>query len=81
LTALLTARHGIGRSLARPMHHRRPTTQTLDRPGTTDKHGHTVARLVAASGPNALKGRLSGVAMTAGDEEDLFTTGARWDLS
>ena len=45
------------------------------------KHGHTVARLVAASGPNALKGRLSGVAMTAGDEKDLFTTGARWDLS
>jgi prevent-host-death family protein len=45
------------------------------------KHGHTVARLVAASGPNALKGQLSGVAMTAGDEKDLFTTGASWDLS
>ena len=45
------------------------------------KHGRTVVRLVAASGPNALKGRLSGVAMTAGDEEDVFTTGAGWDLS
>ena len=45
------------------------------------KHGHTVARLIAASGPNALKGRLRGVAMTAGDEDDLFTTGASWELS
>jgi prevent-host-death family protein len=45
------------------------------------KHGHTVARLVAATGPNALKGQLSGVAMTAADDEDLFTTGASWELS
>jgi hypothetical protein len=47
LTALLTARHGIGRSLARPMHHRRPTTQTLDRPGTTDKQGSKLVRWAA----------------------------------
>lgn len=46
------------------------------------KHGRTVARLVPATGPHALKGSLVGVAMTAGeDEEELFTTGARWDLS
>jgi prevent-host-death family protein len=45
------------------------------------KHGHTVARLVAASGPNALKGQLSGVAMSAADDEALFTTGASWELS
>lgn len=45
------------------------------------KHGRTVARLVPATGPNALKGSLIGVAMTAGREEDLFTTGASWDLT
>ncbi len=45
------------------------------------KHGRTVARLVPATGPHALKGSLIGVAMTAGEDEDLFTTGAAWDLS
>jgi antitoxin (DNA-binding transcriptional repressor) of toxin-antitoxin stability system len=44
------------------------------------KHGRTVARLVAAGGPNALKGQLTGVAMSAGDDEAVFTTGANWDL-
>jgi prevent-host-death family protein len=44
------------------------------------RHGRTVARLVAAKGPHALKGRLSGVAMSAADDDDLFTTGASWDL-
>lgn len=45
------------------------------------KHGRVVARLVPATGPHALKGRLSGVAMTAHKNEDsLFATGARWDL-
>ncbi|MGH9120176.1 MAG: type II toxin-antitoxin system Phd/YefM family antitoxin [Acidimicrobiales bacterium] len=44
------------------------------------KHGRTVARLVAATGPHALKGRLEGVAMTAADDDDLFTTGATWNL-
>ena len=44
------------------------------------KHGRTVARLVPAIGPHALKGSLIGIAMTAGHEEDLFTTGAMWDL-
>ncbi len=44
------------------------------------KHGRTVARLVPATGPHALKGSLIGVAMTAGEDEDLFTTGAAWDL-
>jgi len=45
------------------------------------KHGRTVARLVPAAGPHALKGSLVGVAMTAGREEDLFTTGASWELT
>ncbi len=44
------------------------------------KHGRTVARLVPAGGPHALKGSLSGVAMTVAEDEDLFTTGAAWDL-
>lgn len=45
------------------------------------KHGRVVARLVPATGPHALKGRLMGIAMTAGqDEEELFTTGATWDM-
>jgi len=44
------------------------------------KHGRTIARLVPAGGPHALKGRLSGAAMTAADDEDLFTTGAAWNL-
>ena len=44
------------------------------------KRGRTVARLVPASGPHALKGRLAGVAMTADDGDDLFTTGVAWDL-
>ncbi len=45
------------------------------------KHGRTIARLVPANGPHALKGRFAGVAASASDDEDLFTTGARWDLT
>jgi prevent-host-death family protein len=45
------------------------------------KHGRTVARLVAATGPHALKGRLAGMAMTAADEDQLFGTGEAWDAS
>jgi prevent-host-death family protein len=44
------------------------------------KHGHVVARLVPASGAQSLKGKLAGVAMTAAPEDDLFTTGAAWNL-
>lgn len=44
------------------------------------KHGRTVARLVPARGPHALKGSLAGVAMTAGRDEDLFSTGSSWEL-
>jgi prevent-host-death family protein len=45
------------------------------------KHGRIVARLVPASGPHALRGALVGVAMTAGSEEELFATGADWDVA
>jgi prevent-host-death family protein len=44
------------------------------------KHGRTVARLVPATGSRALKGLLTGVAMTAGSDEDLFSTGVAWNL-
>ncbi len=45
------------------------------------KHGHVVARLVPACGPHSLAGALTGVAMSAAAEEDLFTTGAPWNLA
>jgi antitoxin (DNA-binding transcriptional repressor) of toxin-antitoxin stability system len=45
------------------------------------KHGQTVARLVPASGPRSLKGRLTGMARTACADEDLFATGEKWNVS
>jgi prevent-host-death family protein len=44
------------------------------------KHGRTVARLVPATGPHALRGRFAGVARSVAEDEDLFGTGAAWDL-
>jgi len=44
------------------------------------KHGRIVARLVPAVGPQALRGAFAGVARTVADEEDLFSTGATWNL-
>ena len=44
------------------------------------KHGRVVARLVPATGPHALKGRLTGIAMTSASDEELYTTGTAWDL-
>ncbi len=45
------------------------------------KRGRTVARLVPVSGPHALRGSLVGVAITAASEEELFATGADWDVT
>lgn len=45
------------------------------------RHGMTVARLISARGPHSLKGRLAGVAMTAASDDELFTTGADWEVS
>lgn len=45
------------------------------------RHGRTVARLTALKGPHALEGRFTGVAMSAGSDDDLFSTGAPWQLS
>lgn len=44
------------------------------------KHGHVVARLVPAGGGGSLKGALTGVAISSADEENLFATGAIWNL-
>lgn len=44
------------------------------------KHGRTVARIVPAKGAHSLKGKLAGVARSAADDEELFTTGATWNL-
>jgi len=44
------------------------------------RHGRTVARLIPGSGPNALKSALVGVAISAGPEEALFSTDAKWEL-
>jgi prevent-host-death family protein len=43
------------------------------------RHGRPVARLVPASGPHALRGRFAGVAMSAADDEELFSTGVSWE--
>lgn len=43
------------------------------------KHGRLVARLVPATGPHALRGRLAGVARSAAADEELFSTGESWD--
>jgi prevent-host-death family protein len=45
------------------------------------KHGRIVARLVPATGAHSLKGSAAGVAVTAAEDDDLFTTGATWNLS
>jgi prevent-host-death family protein len=45
------------------------------------KHGLTVARLVPAYGARTLKGSFEGVAMTVGDERDLFSTDAPWNAA
>ena len=44
------------------------------------KHGRIVARLVPAVGPHALKGSLTGIAMTTSPDEDLYSTGLSWDV-
>jgi hypothetical protein len=40
-----------------------------------------VARLVPATGPNALKGKLAGIAISTAEDDELFSTGATWDLA
>ena len=44
------------------------------------KHGRTVARLVPATGPGALRGRFADVARSVDHGELLFSTGAEWEF-
>ena len=43
------------------------------------RRGRTVARIVPAVGPHALKGSLAGKAMSAAPDDDLFSTGETWE--
>ncbi len=43
------------------------------------KRGHPVARIVPIRGAASLRGTYAGVAASAAEEEDLFTTGVHWD--
>lgn len=44
------------------------------------KHGRTVARLVPATGAHGLRGRFAGRASSSPDDEELFGTGAAWEI-
>lgn len=44
------------------------------------KHGRTVARLVPARGPVALRGRFVDVAESVEDDEKLFTADPGWEF-
>jgi len=43
------------------------------------RHGRPVARLVPPSGARSLKGSFEGLAMSAVEDEQLFSTGERWN--
>lgn len=43
------------------------------------RRGRTIARLVPAGGPTALKDLMVGTAWTVDPDDDLFSTGVRWD--
>lgn len=45
------------------------------------RHGRSVARLVPAAGARSLKGSYSGQAMTAVEEEKLFSTDQPWNAA
>lgn len=45
------------------------------------RHGRPVARLVPAAGARTLKDSCAGQAMTAVDEDQLFSTGQPWNLA
>ena len=43
------------------------------------RRGRTIARLVPAGGPSALKDLMVGVARTVHPDDDLLSTGVRWE--
>jgi prevent-host-death family protein len=44
------------------------------------RHGRSVARLVPATGPHALRRAHAGLVTSVADDEDLFSTGITWNL-
>lgn len=44
------------------------------------RRGRTIARLVPAGGPHALKGSMVGIAASTASDEELFGTGASWSV-
>jgi prevent-host-death family protein len=44
------------------------------------RHGLLIARLVPARGAHALRSRMAGIAMSNADDQELFSTGATWEL-
>ena len=44
------------------------------------RHGVPVARLAPARGAHALKGQFAGSARSNAADDELFSTGAAWDL-
>ncbi len=58
----------------------------LDRVATGEeveitKRGRVIARLVPATGPQGLRGRLAGQAQTVDPDDDLLSTGEPWHAS
>jgi prevent-host-death family protein len=45
------------------------------------RHGRPVARLVPPLGARSLRGSFEGVAMTAGGDDDLLSTGTTWNAA
>jgi prevent-host-death family protein len=44
------------------------------------RHGHTIARIMPARGPHALKNLFRGIAVTNATDEELFSTGETWEV-
>lgn len=44
------------------------------------RHGRPVARIVPATGPHALKDAFKGVAMSTAKDQDLYSTGVKWNI-
>jgi len=43
------------------------------------KHGRTVARIVPARGPHALRDKFKDVVIRTAKDDDLYSTGVRWN--
>lgn len=44
------------------------------------RRGRTIARLVPAGGPHALKGSMAGIAVSTASDEELFGTSTAWSM-